>query len=144
MTLQIDLLPKIQMPPLSSVSSSSFRASATKYVYKIRAHHPLCPSLRHSCCPSGPPIVRQDAPPARMGNLPLPNGKILFPAQGKFFLSPEKKFSLPSTLGTPLAIARLRPAKARSSPTPHRHTCEKKSNAKNHNKPRFRHHFPRR
>ena len=26
MTLQIDLLPKIQMPPLSSVSSSSFRA----------------------------------------------------------------------------------------------------------------------
>ena len=32
MALQIDLLTKIQMPPLSSVSSS--RASDTKYVYK--------------------------------------------------------------------------------------------------------------
>ena len=120
MTLQIDLLPKIQMPPLSSVSSSSFRASATKYVYKIRAHHPLCPSLRHSCCPSGPPIVRQDAPPARMGNLPLPNGKILFPAQGKFFLSPEKKFSLPSTLGPPSPSPAC--ALQRHAPVP-RHTA---------------------
>lgn len=34
MALQIDLLPKIQMPPLSSVSSSSFRVSVMKYVYK--------------------------------------------------------------------------------------------------------------
>ena len=34
MTLQITLLPKIQMPPLSSVSSSSSRASDMKYVYK--------------------------------------------------------------------------------------------------------------
>jgi hypothetical protein len=79
-----------------------------------------------------------------MGNLHPFERKNLFPAQGKIFLSPEKKFSLPSTLGTPLAIARLRPANTCSSPTPHRHTCEKKSNVKNHNKPRFRHHSQRR
>jgi len=73
---------------------------------------------------------------------PFRTGKFV-PCPGKIFSLTRKKFSLPSTLGTPLAIARLRPAKARSSSTPHRHTCEKKGNAKNYDKPRFRHHSPR-
>ena len=68
---------------------------------QIRVLHPLFPSLRHSSCP-------QWATRFQTGCAPCTNGKFapferenLFPAQGKFFLSPEKKFSLPSTLDTP-------------------------------------------
>ncbi len=101
MALQIDLLPKIQMPPLSSVSSSSSRASATKYVYNKSLLPPSAPVSATAVAPVDLPFFRQDAPPARMGNLPPFERENLFPAQGKFFLSPEKKFSLPSALGTP-------------------------------------------
>ena len=101
MTLQFDLLPKIQMPPLSSVSSSSSRASATKYVYKQEHTTPLCPSLRHSCCPQWTTRFQTGCAPCTNGKFAPFERENLFPAQGKFFLSPEKKFSLPSTLGTP-------------------------------------------
>ena len=81
---------------------------------------PSAPVSATAVAPSGPPVFRLDAPPARMGNLPLSNGKILLPAQGKFFLSPEKKFSLPSTLGTPSPSPAC--ALQRHAPVP-RHTA---------------------
>ena len=87
MTLQFDLLPKIQMPPLSSVSSSSSRASATKYVYKQEHTTPLCPSLRHSCCP-------QWTTRFQTGCAPCTNGKFAPAKRENFAPCPGKIFSL--------------------------------------------------
>ena len=144
MALQIDLLPKIQMPPLSSVSSSSSRASATKYVYKQEHTTPLCPSLRHSCCPQWTTRFQTGCAPCTNGKFAPFERENFVPCPGKIFSLTREKILAAQHAGHSLAIARLRPAKARSSSTPHRHTCEKKSNAKNHNKPRFRHHSQRR
>ena len=140
MALQITLLPKIQMPPLSSVSSSSSRASATKYVYKQEHTTPLCPSLRPSCCPQWTTRFQTGCAPCTNGKFAPFEREKFVPCPGKFFSLTREKILAAQHAGHSLAIARLRPANTCSSPTPHRHTCEKKSNAKNHNKPRFRHH----
>ena len=142
MTLQITLLPKIQMPP--SVIGVIVIVSGVGYeiCLQIRAHHPLCPSLRHSCCPQWTIRFQTGCAPCTNGKFaPCRTGKFV-PCPGKIFSLTREKILAAQHAGTPLAIARLRPAKTRSSSTPHRHTCEKKSNAKNHNKPRFRHHSP--